>query len=105
MKVTIAILFANLLILPSAFAEDISAGQAAKIEANKAKINAEMSKRFTKSDADQDGSLTLDEAKKGMPRVAKNFSKIDSAGAGKVTLEQIQSYMTAHLDAKKAAKQ
>lgn len=72
----------------------------AKIE----KITAEITKRFTKADADQSGTLTLSEAQNGMPRVAKNFSAIDSAGTGAVTLDQIKAYMVDHIETKRASR-
>ncbi len=48
--------------------------------------------RFNQADADHDGKLTQAEAERGMPRLAKNFSKIDQAGNGYVTLEQIKAF-------------
>ncbi|MDR3393002.1 MAG: hypothetical protein P4L77_14830 [Sulfuriferula sp.] len=61
------------------------------------KMNAQLSARFDKADTDHDGSLTLDEAKQGMPRVAKNFTTIDTAGSGKITLQQIESYLVSRM--------
>ncbi len=49
--------------------------------------------RFAAADKNHDGKLTLAEAEAGMPRVAKNFSKIDSAGKGYVTLDEIKAAM------------
>jgi len=46
--------------------------------------------RFRDADKNQDGKLTLLEAKEGMPRVAKNFELIDAEGRGFVTVEQIK---------------
>lgn len=48
--------------------------------------------RFKAADANHDGKLTLDEAKAGMPVVARNFDKIDSTHAGSITLEQIAAW-------------
>lgn len=54
---------------------------------------AEMEKRFAAADKDGDGKLTPDEAKQGMPRVAKNFTKIDVGGKGFVTIDDIKAAM------------
>jgi Ca2+-binding EF-hand superfamily protein len=48
--------------------------------------------RFKAADVNHDGKLTLEEAKAGMPRVAKAFDKIDVEKKGFVTLEQIQAF-------------
>lgn len=52
--------------------------------------------RFAAADKDGDGKLTLEEAKAGLPRVAKGFSRIDKEKKGFVTLEQIQSVVAAN---------
>jgi Ca2+-binding EF-hand superfamily protein len=49
----------------------------------------EISAKFKAADKNADGQLSLDEAKAGMPRVAKGFDKIDVDKKGYVTLEQI----------------
>jgi Ca2+-binding EF-hand superfamily protein len=49
----------------------------------------EISAKFKAADKNADGQLSLDEAKAGMPRVAKGFDKIDVEKKGYVTLEQI----------------
>lgn len=67
---------------PLARAAEISAAQWAEVE-----------KRFKAADKDNDGSLTLEEAKIGMPRVAKNFDTIDKDHKGKVTLDDIRAAM------------
>lgn len=73
----IALLSANLL-TNTAFAEET--GKSKQIE-----------DKFKAADKDNDGRLTLDEAKSGMPRVAKGFSKIDSENKGYVTVDQIKA--------------
>lgn len=50
-----------------------------------------LQQKFQAADTNHDGKLTLDEAKAGMPRVARNFDKIDVEKKGYVTLEQIQA--------------
>lgn len=47
--------------------------------------------KFAAADKNQDGKLTLAEAKAGMPKVAANFDKIDLQGRGYVTLDQIKA--------------
>lgn len=71
------------------FAEDKESAEKIK------KLNATITERFAKADGDKDGTITLEEAKKGMPRVAEDFTAIDTAGSGKVTAEQIKTYMAA----------
>ncbi|MDE2362598.1 MAG: EF-hand domain-containing protein [Hyphomicrobiales bacterium] len=79
-----ALAFAGLAAMPAARAMDISASQWAEVQ-----------KRFAAADKDHDGSLTLAEAKAGMPRVAKNFDMIDRGKKGYVTLDDIKAAMTA----------
>ncbi|SJM95997.1 hypothetical protein [Crenothrix polyspora] len=83
LKITLLVLLTQ--VLPS-FAD-----ASEKIE----KINAVITERFAKADVDKDGTLTLDEAKSGMPRVAKEYTAIDTAGSGKITAEQIKTHMDA----------
>jgi Ca2+-binding EF-hand superfamily protein len=54
------------------------------------KRDAMIEERFHAADKNQDGKLTLEEARAGMPRVAHNFDRIDSDRRGYVTLEQIK---------------
>lgn len=49
----------------------------------------EIAAKFKAADKNADGQLSLEEAKAGMPRVAKGFDKIDVEKKGYVTLEQI----------------
>ena len=51
----------------------------------------QIDERFAAADTNHDGQLTLAEAKAGMPRVAANFSKIDADQSGTVTLEEIKA--------------
>ncbi|WP_114689726.1 hypothetical protein [Polynucleobacter necessarius] len=53
--------------------------------------NQAIAERFAKCDANQDGKLTLDEAKGCMPRIYSNFSYIDSGNKGYVTVAEIQA--------------
>ena len=55
-------------------------------------LDAQLTARFAAADKNKDGKLTLEEAKAGMPRVARGFSLIDSANKGFVTLAQIRAF-------------
>jgi Ca2+-binding EF-hand superfamily protein len=48
--------------------------------------------KFKAADVNHNGKLTLEEAKAGMPRVAKAFDKIDVEKRGYITLEQLQAF-------------
>jgi Ca2+-binding EF-hand superfamily protein len=52
--------------------------------------------KFKAADVNHDGKLTLEEAKSGMPRVAKAFNKIDVEKKGYITLEQLQAFADKH---------
>lgn len=69
-----------------------SAMQSQRVE----QVATELQKRFESADADHNGQLTKTEAQK-MPRVAKNFQQIDSAGLGYVTLDQIKTFVANQL--------
>lgn len=60
------------------------------------RMAGKLAERFNSADADHDGKLTLAEAQKGMPRVAKHFADIDTAKQGYVTLPQLQAYLKQH---------
>ena len=49
----------------------------------------EIAAKFKAADKNADGQLSLEEAKAGMPRVARGFDKIDVEKKGYVTLAQI----------------
>ena len=61
------------------------------VYADDASRDQEIVARFTKCDTNKDGKLTREEAKGCMPRVYDNFSYIDSANKGYVTVAQIQA--------------
>ena len=58
-------------------------------QANDSAKTKEIAAKFKAADKNADGQLSLEEAKAGMPRVAKGFYKIDMEKKGYVTLEQI----------------
>ena len=53
----------------------------------------QLEEKFKAADKNADGKLTLDEAKDGMPRVAKAFDKIDTQKNRYITLDQIKAVM------------
>jgi hypothetical protein len=55
-----------------------------------------LQQRFDQANASHDGHLTLDQAKAGLPSVAKHFSAIDKDKKGYVTMEEIHAYNTQH---------
>ena len=55
-----------------------------------------LEEKFKVADANHDGKLTLEEAKAGMPRVAKAFDRIDVEKKGYITLEQLQAFVAQH---------
>ncbi len=71
------------------------AGVSAQADAQTDKRDKDIEERFKAADKDQDGKLTLAEAKAGMPRVAKGFDKIDKDKKGFLTVEQIKAFAAA----------
>jgi Ca2+-binding EF-hand superfamily protein len=59
--------------------------------ADEASRDQEIVERFAKCDTNKDGKLTKEEAKGCMPRIYSNFSYIDSANKGYVTVAEIQA--------------
>ena len=57
-----------------------------------AKQDKEIETKFKAADKDNDGKLTLAEAKAGMPRIAKGFDKIDKDKKGYLTVDQIKAF-------------
>jgi hypothetical protein len=51
--------------------------------------------RFDVADANHDGKLTLAEAQKSMPRIARHFNHMDKAHVGAVTIQQITAFINA----------
>ena len=59
--------------------------------ADDASRDKEIAERFAKCDTNHDGKLTKEEANGCMPRIYSNFSYIDSANKGYVTVAEIQA--------------
>ena len=67
----------------------VSFSMASLAQADNSAIAKEITARFKAADKNADGQLSLEEAKAGMPRVAKGFDRIDVEKKGYVTLAQI----------------
>lgn len=48
---------------------------------------------FARADADGDGGLSLEEAERGMPRLAGKFGRIDRDGDGRLTLDELKAWL------------
>jgi len=68
----------------SASARDLSPDQIETLKTN-----------FAKADTNKDGALTPQEVQ-AMPRIAPAFSKIDTDGDKKITLQQILAFVASH---------
>jgi hypothetical protein len=55
-----------------------------------------LQERFDQANTSHDGHLTLDQAKAGLPGVARHFGAIDKDKKGYVTVEEIHAYNTQH---------
>lgn len=88
MKVILGLLLASLSI--AALADDTANDE------RRAKIRAKMIEKFNAADTNHDGKLTLEEAQAGLPRLAQNFSKIDTAGRGYITIDDIRAARRQH---------
>ena len=57
----------------------------------RAEAQARGRERFKKADANGDGRLSREEAKKGMPQIARDFDRIDTNKDGMVTVEELEA--------------
>jgi hypothetical protein len=57
----------------------------------RAEAHAQGRERFKRADANGDGRLSREEAKKGMPQVARDFDRIDANKDGMVTVEELEA--------------
>jgi Ca2+-binding EF-hand superfamily protein len=86
-KIQLSFLAATLLCLG---AQSATAGVQDKLAAQEVKM---LEPRFAQADKNSDGKLTPEEAKAGMPMVAKYFTQIDKTNSGFVTLDDIKAAM------------
>ena len=66
-------------------------GNLGLVQAQESRTDKEIDRRFAMADKNKDGKLTLEEAIAGMPRVAANFSRIDTQNKGYVTAAEIKA--------------
>ena len=66
-------------------------GNLGLVQAQESRTDKEIDRRFAMADKNKDGKLTLEEAKAGIPRVAANFSRIDTQNKGYVTAAEIKA--------------
>jgi hypothetical protein len=68
----------------------------------RAELEAKGQERFKRADASGDGRLSREEARKGMPLVARDFDRIDANKDGFVTPQELEAARKARADARKA---
>ena len=64
-----------------------------------------LQERFDAANTTHDGHLTAEQARSGMPTVAKNFAAIDKENKGYVTIDEIRAYQREARAERRAAKQ
>jgi len=64
----------------------------AATEAPRTHSRMTMNDRFAAANTTNDGHLTMEQARAGMPAVAKHFAAIDKDNKGYVTLDEIHAY-------------
>ena len=83
MKTLLISLFLSLSALSVAHAEALTPAQQDKLQAT-------LEQRFAQADANKDGQVTREEAKGVMPRLFRNFERVDADHSGAVTMAEIQ---------------
>lgn len=64
-----------------------------------------LTERFGEANTTHDGHLTAEQARSGMPAVARDFAAIDTGHRGFVTLDDIKAYRHTKRLERRAAKQ
>ena len=64
----------------------------AAVEAPRPHTRMSLNDRFAAANTTDDGHLTMEQARTGMPSVAKHFAAIDKQNKGFVTLDEIHAY-------------
>jgi hypothetical protein len=85
----------------AAVAQTPPAPPAASTEPAHSHTRMTLKERFAQANTTNDGHLTMEQAKAGLPRVAKNFTVIDKDNKGYVTLTDIQDYYKAQRAARR----
>jgi Ca2+-binding EF-hand superfamily protein len=67
----------------------------------RAEMQARGQERFKRADANGDGRLTREEARNGIPMVARHFDQIDANKDGVVTMEELQAARKARGESRK----
>lgn len=70
-------------------------------QAQRAAAKQKGSARFKQADSDGNGTLSREEAAKGMPRLAKNFDAIDTSKDGQLSPDEIRAYMRDRMKSRK----
>lgn len=68
----------------------------------RAEAQAQGRERFKKADANGDGRLSREEAKKSMPQLARDFDRIDANKDGMVTVDELEAARKTRTDGRKA---
>lgn len=80
---------------PAAMAPSTAAPSSSATPMTHHRTRMTVAQRFEQANTTHDGKLTLDQAKAGMPAIAKNFDAIDKDKKGYVTLDDIHAYYAA----------
>lgn len=70
-----------------------------------ARTRSSLTDRFGEANTTHDGHLTAEQARSGMPAVARDFAAIDMGHRGFVTLDDIKAYRHTRRLERRAAKQ
>jgi ABC-type nitrate/sulfonate/bicarbonate transport system substrate-binding protein len=79
----------------AAMAQTPAPADAAPPPAHAAHTHMTLKERFAQANTTNDGKLTLDQARAGMPMVARHFAAMDKDNKGYVTLDDIHAYLKA----------
>jgi Ca2+-binding EF-hand superfamily protein len=82
------VLFSSVLAISVAISSALLLPACASDRAEKAK---ELEQRFRAADKNNDGVLTEAEAKAGMPRLSKNFDRIDADQSRTISISEIKT--------------
>jgi hypothetical protein len=75
-----------------AMAQTAPTPPASATEAPRTHARMSLNEHFAAANTTNDGHLTLDQAKAGMPSIARRFAAIDKDNKGYVTLDEIHAF-------------